>query len=227
MPELKQLRVVVGGRMAQGVMRGDLMTLKGDDRVVETTVEKQSYEYYTFTDGTKGRLPLDSEVNVQRNVPTPEEDAADNLARFARKMREYHDHAFKSLDKSMEVLTGSYRAARDKGNYRPFDLDKAASIAKDQEEAGVWASVADNVMKHEELAPDVRWLRAVLAMRQYAREALTSRYRNSLSRSTSVISNLTEDLRMDAWSQFLQDTDYHPYNEMAAVYLPSFEIKEV
>lgn len=228
MPELKMLKVVVGDMYKNGVMIGDQVTLMNRrEGVVETAAEKQSYVYYTLTNGEKGRLPIGHEVTVMREVPTEEEDAAEQLRRFAKKMRQYHDHSFKSMDDSVEVLYSQYKAARAKGNYQPFNFDKSATIAREQERAGIWATVVANVEKHEELTPDVRWLRAVLAMRQYAREALTSRYRNTLSRSTSLTSNVQEDLRLDAWSEFLSDTDHWPYNQMVGVYLPGFEIKEV
>jgi hypothetical protein len=228
MPELKMLKVVVGGRGQQGVRVGDQITLMNRrEGVVESAVEKQSYEYYTLTSGEKGRLPLDNEVVVLRNVPTDEEEATEALARLANKARKLHDQAFKEMDRTVEVLAASYKTKRNGGHYRPFDLDAAASIARKQETCGIWAAVADNARKHSELKPDVRWLRAILAMRQYAREALCGRYRNSLSRSTSLTSNLQEDLRLDAYSEFLHETDYQPYNDMVAVFLPSFEIKEV
>jgi hypothetical protein len=116
MPEIKQLRVVVGSFGKAGVMTGDLLTLKGDDHVVETKKSKQAYEYYTFTDGTKGRLPLDSEVNISRNEPTLEEAAAETLTAFARKMRRMHDESIKAVDSGVELIHSQFKAARDKGN---------------------------------------------------------------------------------------------------------------
>jgi hypothetical protein len=225
MPELKQLRVVVGSLGKSGVMIGDTMTIRGDDRVVESANPKQAYVYYTFTDGTKGRLPMDCEVNVQRNTPTVEEEAADRLGQFARSMRRKHDEVFHNLDHQVQTLHDNFKSLRTKGHYRPFDLDKAAGIAKAQEEAGIWAGMVDNMDSHQDLAPDVRWLRQVIVMREYARDALSGRYRNSLSRSTSLTSNLQDDLRLDAFSEFLAFTDHYPYEEMAAIYLPNLEVK--
>lgn len=207
MPVTTQLRVVVGDRY-NGVLRGDVVTIKGRSGTVAAWRELSTNMELTLENGDETwtrRVPLDSEINVLRTVPTDEEKLDNDLRRFSFKAHKKWEESKRGVEHSVAILNQKFLDGRAKGYLYPFDFDQAAEVVVYQERLALWESVMSRV----ESPKDVRGLvMAVMAVREHVTNLLTQRYNRSLSRSSSVISNLTEDIRRDAAAEWLDDTKY-------------------
>jgi hypothetical protein len=215
MPTTQQVRVVVGERSG-GLQTGDTITIKGRAGVIVSQRELNKYMEVTLTDHSlqsedqettwTRKLLLDSEVNVLRLVLSDDELLAQHLQEFSRMVVRHWTNHNKLMYSLLSILQTRFHKSMDQGlsPARPFDFDKAAELAKHQESYSLW----DKVRAFSEEGDDVSAVRAVVRVREMCRLKLTANYRNSLSRSSSVIGNLTEDLQLDAMQEFLKTTDW-------------------
>lgn len=205
MPVTKQLRVVVGERGESGLMRGDTVTIKGASGVVAQQRELNTNMEVTFESGHKRGVPLGSEINVLRIVLTDDEQDAEDLERFHTKTISNYEAAKRSVEQMAGLMMNRFLDGQAKGYLYPFDLGLAAELARYQERAALWENIrADMDDLHDHMAA----LRAVVRARRMCEARLLGDRRTPLSRSTSVISNLTEDMRNEAMADFLQDTKW-------------------
>lgn len=215
MPTTVQLKVIVGARGAEGLRTGDTVTIKGRAGVVQSMRELTTNMEVTLVDHSlqssdqettwTRRVPLDSEINVLRTQPTEEEQLQADLEKFA----EMCSTKWEQLNRAMYARLSSIQTALHdgmaKGYAKPFDFDRAASLAALQEEYALWSSVKADIDEDGNL-PSV--VKAVMRVRMTCERRLTARYGNALSRSSSVTHNLQEDMMLDAMAKFLEDTSW-------------------
>lgn len=208
MPNAIEMRVEARNNTANGIHRGDQITLpRGITGIVESMSEKQTYIHVKLVGGTTGRFLIGSEVNVTRVVPTFEEQLAGELMNLADEAQHHVAGLRKLLDRQVEALTSNYRTALAKDLMYPFSLDDAASAAKTQAELAVWRDVEANAKFLLDRGEDAVYLSSIMDQRGAAVKALTQNYGNPLSRSTSIINNIHEDLVAKAYREFLYTTD--------------------
>lgn len=217
MPVSKQIRVEARNHYGKGLRKGDFLTLpRGISGCVESMDEKQSYIHITLVGGTKGRLPIGSEINVTREVPTEDEENNHQLVYIFRKVDELTKSSKATMTNQLKKLNDSFKEGMAKGYLNPFDLDLAASTKLAEMEWALWEHVRSDVERLVEKGDgrEFATLRALMGTRDYVQRMLTGRYSRALSRSTNVISNLEEDMQRQVWVEFLDDTKYWGAEEL-------------
>lgn len=241
MPEVQDLRVVVGETGESGPMLNDVMTIgKYTGRVVKIE-NKETWAYITLkvaafdkigttptgrrqkvhvtAGNVRRKLPMDSEVNVMREVETYEE-------RLLRERDKITEEAKASIFMSDKLLADRLeKLASD------FSLDRAATVQEVKAMNFLWATVEMNAnWLIEKKGVDEEWayIPAVMNVMEVCRSKLINRYTHrALSRSTSVISNLIEDIDKDVAAQFIDEWRYRHLTEVHALYLATTEDEEV
>lgn len=239
MPKQVELKVVVGERSG-GVHLNDIMTIGSVTGKVVKIEPKERWCFFTLrTDTVSGtytscnqsttvhvtagnvrrKLPMDSEVSVTREVPTEQEARSEALARVAKSAHESYDQARENLKRQFRKLTlDTQKRASDADWYYAFSLDAAGQVAKAQEEFNVWKRVQANAvgMMEQRVHPDLAWVKAVVSERANAVHHLTRPYRDALSRSTSTMSNISEDMELVALANFIDETKWDKPEEVLA-----------
>lgn len=176
---------------AQAVRKGDRLLGFG---IVADKAEKIAWVTFTNEEGATKRYRVEEEVTVERTEKTEEEKAAEVLVwqlRLAEKARTdaYSTHAEQAerIAKSASAATVSYS---DLGNY----LEAQATLK-------VWAAI-DHMAGLEQHA-NLNLLQVVELFVTYSKERAAQRGgTNPLSRSTSQLSNLLDDLDAYAVERF-------------------------
>ncbi len=215
MPVTREMRVVVGARGGEGLKLGDVVTIKGLTGCVSSYRELNTNMEIILSDGTANitrRVPLDSEINVLRTEPTDEERVMaelDKLRREADKRWERHNGLMYSR---IGTINGRFHEGMDGRWQRPFDMDRAAELAQEQERYLLWNTVKVNAEHSQTLngiGINEATARAVVALREQCVLSLTGHYSfRALSRSTSVIGNLMEDIQREARAEFIDEVKY-------------------
>lgn len=215
MPTVQQLRVIVGD-FRTGVQSGDVMTIRGTSGIVQAQRELHKNMEFTLQTGEDTevirRLPLGSEVNVLRTVPTQDEQDTEDLRRFNTKADKRIADAKAGVKHSLAILNEQYADGVEKNHLYPFNLERAAEVAQYQERLAIWRNIEADAMASgdDRLALLVAVMRA---KRQIESNLKYSRH-SALSKSTSVISNIVEEMRRDAGMEFLDDVRWMDVDDL-------------
>lgn len=209
MPTINQLRVVVGERGESGLMIGDVVTIRSQSGTVRGMRELNTNMEVTLDTGTR-RVPLGKEINVLRQIATPEEELAVDVERLTDQADQAMNYSGTAMERKFTKLATSYAEQRQRNILYPFDLDLALEMAKVQEDVAIIRSMFARIdamrESNPEFSEDSLVARAVVVTREECRRVAMAPYRSVLSRSTSVASNLTEDLRREAAVTFIDNT---------------------
>lgn len=217
MPEQVHKTVVVND-----VRNGDVMPTGEQAKIVDV---KQKYVFITMDSGMRRKFIKGTQVEVRRMVPTDAERTEREVERFVEKVEWYSTMYADQLRKAISNLAERMMANSEDGHTHPMNFDKAADIAMLQEKMWVWRLVAArresfyaSLVEEQGLELDQAEipLRAVRATIMEARSyLLSSTHHRSLSRSTSVTSNLVDDMKKEAMAEFL---DTWRYMDMAKMF---------
>lgn len=223
MPKQVEVRVVVGDHGKEGLQPGDVIagTVKGTMEV--TGIELKQKWAFIYDGNVRIKLPIGSEVNVTRNEPTDAELLNDRLGRFSKRVIEKIAEAKAAPMREVNMLNMKHQEGRKAGYLMSFDLDRAFSVVKAEINESIWRNIeADAFHAVEKLG--VSWseslVRAVVTMNQQATQYLLSDYNHRvLSRSTSLTSNLQDDLKRQAYAEYLDwfKYDTQPSDLLAAI----------
>lgn len=226
MPEQVEIKVVVGERSG-GVHIGDVMTIGPVTGEVIRIEEKTTWCFFHLKEGgpdysvVRRKLPMDSEVKVTRSVLTHEEQAMHDVVRVATDARKRFTTARDNLKSAFRRMTLATQVrAKDGDWYHAFQLDDAGDIAQSQARYDIYKSVQANAMDaiKSGIDQDVAWVGALVTVRSQCTQHLLRGYRSSTSRSSSVLSNLMDDIKDEVMARFLDDTKwYKPEEVLAAV----------
>lgn len=195
MPEKKSFTVE-----AKAVKAGDFVQDYGPVEVRDSKV-KWTTLYFDKVDSLKLRLLNDAEITVVREVPTAEEQHAKEVRR-----------TLLSLDVKAAQARGTLQAARDK-MIKSLEAGERASYWSWMDVPALEALVelwdaADHVhqfrAQSDEPLTRVEAVRAVLGKR--TEDAL--QYYRALSRSTSTVSNLFDDIKLEALSSWRRELEW-------------------
>src|SRR5262245_42551923 len=203
MPQIVERQVKV-----QQIHRGD--RIEGPrGAVVEAIDWKTKYVYIKFADGHRPlRVEVDTDYNVWREEPTPEELRVRNLEYAARRFREYASDAVARDIRVREELAEKLTGTRYVVDYQ--DVDKVFAA---QATHKLWATVVQvaqadlNELGNDEVVTAVKTVRDEL-LKQIKNGGSWMR---GSSRSTSQTSNLIEDYEREAAARFFSDTDWVEY----------------
>lgn len=218
MPVQKQFRVVVAER-GGGIHIGDqIMLPRGITGLVESLETKATYQHVTLVGGTRGRFPIGSEVNVTREVPTDTEQDNEELQKIAERVSRVCFDSKNNLETSLDRLNDRFTEHMLAGHMDPFNLEMAAGIKSLEMTWRLWSEVEnwiDELSGRPDTNPGTEALRAVMRVRHQCEKELTRRGSvRSLSRSTSVIANLEDDMMREVRIEFLDTTRYWGVDEL-------------
>lgn len=214
MPELKELRVVVGYTPGNDtVLVGDILEPWDTYGAVTKIEEKSTWCYFTLgvLSPVRRKLPIGSEVNVVREVETEDEAMWARADRLLERVKARHQKAQDEYHYRLQRMIKVTKDADATLSY-PFDLDMAFNLAISQEERAIWMHVmADTnyLIEDHRNDPRVAAIRAVCSMRERCLRDLTAPHNFRVtSRSTSLSANITEDLRLQAKATFIDTFKY-------------------
>ncbi len=227
MPKQVEMRVIVGGHRKENLRVGDMITAQYSGEVVKieekvkwafTTVRTKPYtkvgdtatgrqqQVHVTAGNHRFKLPIGSEVNITREMPTDEEELAEKIDRFYERMVRNIKEAKVAPAKAFQAMSARFQEGRKQGWLNAFDLDQAMTVAARQEAAKFWLNIEAQWMDLMDKGNDPKesMLMAVAAQRERTTQWLLSPYHHEvLSRSTSATSNLREDLERKAAAEFL------------------------
>jgi hypothetical protein len=203
-------KIITEDRMVTALKKGDVIQPEGI--TVVNVDRKVKWAIVEFPHGAKARWELDRIVSVSREVPTDEEKAQADREYQVRWLNTRHDEW---INDPADALTGKIEKART-GKYvelvSHYDLD---TFLQTQALYKIAKHVEFDVQRLAERMFDAFTPDELLAASYYeVMKMLTRRYyrRNPLSRSTSVTSNLYEDLDDWALAKVKEDLGYvHEY----------------
>lgn len=212
MPVKKELRVEATNHYGKGIRLGDFLTLpRGISGIVESLETKTTYLHVTLVSGTKGRLPLKSEVNVCREVPTEDEENAAGMSVVTEEVMKNWKHFKSAMNNGLSKLREVHKDRMAKGYTNPIDFDLMAQIKLDEMRWAIYETIRismTDLMTDTNTPEGGAALRAVMRARHRLRMDLTKPYQGALSRSSSVISNLEDDMKRQVQAEFLQESNY-------------------
>lgn len=218
MPKKIELRVEAVNNYSKGIRKGDFLTLpRGVSGMVQLMEAKQTYLHITLVGGTKGRLPLGSEINVTREVPTDDEQNLFEMKHVERKVMENHEHYRKAILSGLNKLRETHKKRTEAGYLDPIDFALMADIKMDEMHWAIYETVRVfmvELMTDENTPEHGAAVRAVMRVRHQLERDLIGRSSRALSRSTSVISNLEEDMRREAAVKFLDESKWWGVEEV-------------
>lgn len=222
MPVTKSLTVETNnGR--NGLRRGDVINIRGTSGVVVVVKELNTNLQITMDTEigrTVRRVRMDQPINVLRSEPTDDEILAKQLAWLMRKVAEGHDFAKKNQAQVFKRMVDSYKDGVKNDHLYPFSLEQAADVSCAQVEFGIWRDVIskrDYLIEEKSLSPEWATALAVLAAKEQITAQLTGRYTwRALSRSTSTISNLVEDIEGEIKAKWLDEWRFSDLNDIEA-----------
>lgn len=221
MPKQVDIKVVVGER-GGGLKRGDYIVYGSRSGHVSHVEEKVKWAFVNTQEGERFKVPLDTEVLVTREEPTEEERASDRMADFTRR----HMRSIQMSRKNVaDMLKSIHKYGTEQflaGHPMPVSIDSMLSLAAAQADWYWWSQVEDrmaNYMDHHSIVKDKALLWAVADILPMARDYLLYKYNHRvLSRSTSVASNLTDDLKREAAANLLDDFRYDHLDDLMEQY---------
>lgn len=222
MPKQVELKVVVGERSG-GVHIGDVMTIGSVTGEVVRIEEKSVWCFFHLKENgpdysvVRRKLPMDSEVKVTREMLDDEESALFDLARVAAEARKDFTAARDNLKSAVRKMTmGIDRRAKDGDWFDAFHLDDAGDVAMSQARYNLYKSVEANAMSGIEagIDQDVAWVGALVTVSSQCTQHLLRGWRSPLSRSTSLLSNLSDDIKDAAMAHFLDNNKWDKPEEV-------------
>lgn len=214
MPVKKSMIVSATNNYATGIRKDDEITLpRGISGIVCGLEAKTSYLHVTLVGGTKGRLALGSEVTVGRMVMTDEEKDLDEMVRLSNRVKQNHESLRRAMRDGLNKLEAKYKESLSKGYINPIDFKLMADIKMDEMRWAVYEEIVSHAAGLMEggVPEHVAYLRGALGMKELIESKMITRYGyggRALSRSTSVISNLEDDMKREAHLEFLDDMKY-------------------
>lgn len=200
MPHKVIKRVKVTQLLENDVILADLPT-EPDLTVTARPNVKTKYTYVSYSaDGISGQIPFlkSAEVNVSREEPTEEEQAAATRRQAIAWARESLDRAIAALTDAKNKLAGSLDA-RDVNWHGQY----WANYAEAQIELGLWEYVHKVAEKQE-----IDLYDAMIAVRDEVTKRLLD-LGHVMPRSTSMLRNYCDALESEVRLRFVRDVNWH------------------
>ena len=175
---------------ANSVRRLDEMETPKGRRIVSEVDMKVKWVYFTFSDGTKAEMRLNDPVTVYRFEKTEEEKKADTLDYVLRNLRERLSKGLR--DRASDLVLTALERKQEKG-YDLFTWSSLPDMLRAEADQRLFRQIdhARATMVERGVSEDDALIAAFYRLDEYA----ARRYmQDPLSRSTSTLSNLLEDL---------------------------------
>lgn len=200
MPEVTKVNVIVGQRGSDLRLNDEVMLMNGRTGYIRKLKEGREYVTITLDDGNTGRLRIGSSQVVNRKVATKEEKVADEVNTFNAEW----DKDYKQAEKVVNSLRATINKRWAAGG--TTDYSDLQQLLTAEAEWKVWCHAVLSIEWMESKDKSVPKVRFTAAMLEQERSQVANQYASSpLSRSTSVISNIMEDVDKFAKQNWLRD----------------------
>ena len=223
MPKQVDIKVVPGEtHRGGGFRKGDYVVYGAKSGHVSHVELKVKWAFINTTEGERFKVPLDSEVLVTRSEPTDEEKSSERMDDFTKRHLRSINIAKKTVRDQLLNLTEVPLQRINEGVPFALSVDVMLNLAAREAEWYWWAQVEDRMatyMDRYSIAKPQALLWAIEEVKEMATEHVVYRYNHRvLSRSTSVASNLQDDLIREAAANFIDDFRYDHLEELMEQY---------